>query len=148
MQYEWCVYIYYILYPTKTSYPLDLYTAFNPATTLLLYAISTCWAPFRCFRSNKKSQRTSLCRISLKVHLSLKTYAEPALHREGDVTEDGATCLRVFHRETLDVHLAPVGPVVLGMWIVNDEVRASFTAGFSRQQLLRREVDELEHSID
>lgn len=44
--------------------------------------------------------------------------------------------------------MAPVGPVVLGVWIVNDEVRASFTAGLSRQQLLRREVDELEHSID
>lgn len=99
-------------------------------------------------KSNKKSQHTSLFHISLKVHLSLKTYAEPALHREGDVAEDGATCLRVFHSETLDVHLAPVGPIVLGMWIVNDEVRASFTTRFSRQQFLRWKVDELEHSID
>lgn len=127
---------------------MDLYTVFTLATTLLLYATFICWAPFRCFKFNKKSQHKSLCHISLKVQLSPRTYAEPAFHREGDVTEDGATGLRVFHSEALDIHLAPVGPVFLGVWIINDKVRPSFTASFARQPLLRWEVDEFEHSIN
>lgn len=56
------------------------------------------------------------------------THALPAVHREGDVAEDGASCLRVLDRQALDVHLAVAGPEVLGVRVVDDQVRMALPA--------------------
>lgn len=79
--------------------------------------------------------------------LPIETYALPTVHREGDVAEDGASRLCVLHRQAPHVHLAAVGPAVVGVRVVDDEVRSSFPARLPRPRLLRRQVDELEHPI-
>lgn len=56
------------------------------------------------------------------------THAQPAVHREGDVAEDGASRLRVLDRQAPDVHLAAAGPEVLGVWVVDDQVGMALPA--------------------